>query len=87
MHCQDQNLLHKKLVLEKFMSKKERDRDNEISIVIGCMWSNISGLLLLDECNVQKNRDKFGLLIKYDKQENWMHLLYDKFFNFVCINL
>ena len=31
------------------MSKKERDRDNEISIVIGCMWSNISGLLLLDE--------------------------------------
>lgn len=49
MHCQDQNLLHKKLVLEKFMSKKERDRDNEISIVIGCMWSNISGLLLLDE--------------------------------------
>ena len=61
------------------MSKKERDRDNEISIVIGCMWSNISGLLLLDECNVQKNRDKFGLLIKYDKLENWMHLLYDIF--------
>ena len=59
------------------MSKKERDRDNEISIVIGCMWSNISGLLLLDECNVQKNRDKFGLLIKYDKLENWMHLFYD----------
>ena len=61
------------------MSKKERDRDNEISIVIGCMWSNISGLLLLDECNVQKNRDKFGLLIKYDKLENWMHLLNDIF--------
>ena len=66
------------------MSKKERDRDNEISIVIGCMWSNISGLLLLDECNVQKNRDKFGLLIKYDKLENWMHLLSDLL---VCIKL
>ena len=68
------------------MSKKERDRDNEISIVIGCMWSNISGLLLLDECNVQKNRDKFGLLIKYDKLENWMHLLTDILVYF-CINL
>ena len=28
---------------ETFLSKKGRDRDNEISIVIGCMWCNFSG--------------------------------------------
>ena len=54
------------------MSKKERDRDNEISIVIGCMWSNISGLYCwMRECNgKKKNRDKFRILIVLDKMEN-----------------
>ena len=75
MHCQDQNLLHKKLVLEKFMSKKERDRDNEISIVIGCMWSNISGLLLLDEsAMVRKIVINLGYFVKHDKLENWVDI-------------